>query len=596
MRFRITALLLILAPAAFAQTGDLNLDTIRAGRFDSGKMWTFEYAPQKYFTETYGFKADDQWFERARLAAVKIPGCSASFVSPNGLIVTNHHCVRSRITEVSKPGERLDETGFVAKTMAEERPVSGFTADQLIAIHDVSAEVFAAVDRAASDAERINARTAVVQQIEARLRQQHASEGTGVVVTVVPLYAGGRYSAYVYRRYSDVRLVAAPELQLGFFGGDADNFTYPRYDLDFTFLRVYGADGKPLKSTNHFTWSRKGVEENDVVFVIGNPGPTTRMNAVAQLEFIRDVQLPATLANQQARWDSLNALYRANPNSEQAAAVRNQMFSVSNRLKAGHGRLAALNDPAVIARRLDAQRKFAAAVEANPTLKARYGDVLPRLADVQQRKRAFATQHNPRVIFGDAEMIPANIQADWQLLLAEEAELNAQLGRARFEIYGTDIPPDATSSPRITDGVVLRYAYNGTIAPPYTTFFGMYDRNASFGQGTEWELPKRWVPKPRDLDLDTPLNFVSTADTYGGNSGSPAVTKNLELVGLNFDRNVNGLVRDYLYLPERGRNVMVDVRAIAESLDAVYDNHRILLEVTTGQLYGTEAEADRARR
>lgn len=700
---------------ALAQTGDINLDTVRAGRFDTGKMWTFEYAPKKYFSETYGFDANDKWFERARLAALRIPGCSASFVSPNGLIVTNHHCVRGRVVQVSRAGENLLDNGFYAPTLAEERPVSNYYADQLIAVQDVSDEVLAAVDRATTEAERRSARTAVIQQIRERLREQQRAHADSLFVEVVSLYAGGRYSAYVFRRYTDVRLVAAAELQLGFFGGDADNFTYPRYALDFAFLRVYGRDGKPLESPDHFTWSRSGVQEKDAVFVIGNPGPTTRMNAVAQLEFIRDVQLPAQIAVFQNRWNALNAAYQADRNSADAPAIRNAMFGLSNTLKASGGRIAALHDAVIMAKRRAAERKFSDAVAADPKLKAAYGDVLTRLADVQQRKRRFAAQYGVTLGYGTAGATPAllrralltadlvqalrsNAPADtiaairrrilavpgnlapieralltaqyeqwslflpaqdsvlrialggrsqaeavtallassvfadsartasaiqgnqvtlddpalriatafgavywpfaveWQKLIAEEAELNAQLGRARYEIYGTEIAPDATSSPRITDGVVLRYDFNGTIAPPYTTFYGMYERYSAFGPGTEWDLPGRWVPQPRDLDLATPLNFVSTADTYGGNSGSPAVTRRLELVGLNFDRNVNGLSRDYVYLPERGRNIMVDVRAIAESLDAVYDAHRILLEVTTGKLYNSEAAADAARK
>lgn len=674
LRYGFGVLLLAGAPLA-AQ------DTIRAGRFDAGKMWTFEYAPREYFSQTYKFAADERWFERARLAALRIPGCSASFVSTNGLAVTNHHCARGAILGVTKPGEELEKTGFYAATQAEERKLPNYTADQLIAIHDVSDEVFAATDRVA-DAERARARTDITRQIEARYRQQHASEGTGVLVQVVPLYAGGRYSAYVFRRYTDVRLVAAPELQLGFFGGDADNFTYPRYALDFTFLRVYGPDGKPLASPHHFKWSARGVQQNDVVFVIGNPGPTTRMNAVAQLEFIRDVQLPATLRVQQSRWDALNAAYSENPNAPNAFAIRNQMFSLSNRLKAGYGRLAALNDPVIIARRRDAERQLAVAIAANANLKSKYGMVLERLRDVQQRKRQFADAYAATLMFGDPSITPnvlrraqaarlllsaqqANVAADslaalrrrvsaigdnpaaverglldatyaqwgnwlstrdtvlltrsvladsaraaaaldgqrvtlddpairmveafatqsasfqplWQQLMAEEAELNALLGRARFEIFGTEVPPDATASPRITDGVVLPYEYNGTMAPVYTTLYGMYDRNRSFGQDSEWALPARWLKPAPTLDLGTPLNFISTADTYGGNSGSPAVTKELELVGLNFDRNINGLVRDYLYLPERGRNIMVDVRAIAASLRSVYQAQRVLDEI-----------------
>jgi hypothetical protein len=158
------------------------------------------------------------------------------------------------------------------------------------------------------------------------------------------------------------------------------------------------------------------------------------------------------------------------------------------------------------------------------------------------------------------------------------------------------VPPDASSSPRITDGVVKPYEYNGTLAPTHTTFYGVYDRYYGHLGNPDWALPKRWVPVPAGLDLATPLNFISTADTYGGNSGSPAVTKELALVGLNFDRNIEGLSRDFIYLPERGRNIMVDVRAIREALDKVYGAHRIVLEVTTGKAVPTEAEADAARR
>lgn len=695
----VTLFSLAVVPAAIAQ--EVNTDTIHAGRYDSGKMWTFEYAPSKYFSQTYGFEASQQWFDKARLAALRIPGCSASFVSPNGLIVTNHHCARGGVVQVSKPGENLLENGFYAPTLADERKVDGFVADQLVSIQDVSDEVFAAVDRAA-EADRASARSGVFRSVQQRLKQQFGSAGDSVVVQIVPLYAGGRYSAYVFRRFTDVRLVVAAELQMGFFGGDSDNFTYPRYDLDFSFLRVYGKDGKPLNSPNYYTWSQNGVQENDVVFVIGNPGPTTRMNAVAQLEFIRDVQLPAQIQVLQSRWDALNAAFKADPKAPTAAAIENQMFGLSNTLKAAGGRIAALNDAVIMAKRRDAEKQFVTALAAKPELQAKYGDVLTHLADVQKRKREFASMYGATMLYGSANgpavlrraalaydllrntaanapadtleairkrflaignnvamvesgyavaqydqlarYLPANdtvvrvalggrraaeaaaalltaspladsakaaaalasnaltmddpavrviaafapalsaFQRDYSRLLAEENEWNSRLGRARFEIYGTDVPPDATSSPRITDGVVKPYEYNGTIAPVYTTFFGMYDRYYGFGPNSEWNLPKRWVPKPKNLDLNTPLNFISTADTYGGNSGSPAVTKNLEIVGLNFDRNINGLSRDYVYLPERGRNIMVDVRAIAEALQDVYMATRVLNEIRTGKL------------
>jgi hypothetical protein len=166
---------------------------------------------------------------------------------------------------------------------------------------------------------------------------------------------------------------------------------------------------------------------------------------------------------------------------------------------------------------------------------------------------------------------------------AAERELAADLGRARFEVYGTDVAPDATSSPRITDGVVVPYEYNGTLAPTHTTFYGIYDRHFGHLGNPDWALPARWVPAPAGLDLSTPLNFIATADTYGGNSGSPAVTRDLALVGLNFDRNIEGLTRDFIYLPARGRNIMVDVRAIREALENVYDADRIVEEIATAK-------------
>jgi hypothetical protein len=188
------------------------------------------------------------------------------------------------------------------------------------------------------------------------------------------------------------------------------------------------------------------------------------------------------------------------------------------------------------------------------------------------------------------------LQAKQRQLAVQESDLAAQLGRARFEVYGTMVPPDGSGSPRIADGVVKSYEYNGTLAPAYTTFYGVYDRFYAHGPDSDWNLPARWVPAPAALDLNTPLNFVSTADTYGGNSGSPAVTSDMEIVGLNFDRNIEGLSRNFIFLPERGRNIMVDVRAIREALDDVYDADRIVMELLNHRAYATEAEADSARK
>ena len=687
---------------------------LKPGRFDFGKMWTFEYPPAEYFTSTYGFDATPEWFERARLAALRIPGCSASFVSPNGLVVTNHHCARGAITAASRPGENLLDDGFYARSLDDERPLSGVWADQLLAAMDVTDELEAAV-AAAPAAQAARARQAAQATVERRLLTQHAGV-EGLRVQFVPLYNGARTSAYVFRRFTDIRLVAAAELELGFFGGDPDNFTYPRYALDFAFYRVF-VDGKPFETPHWFTWS-EGVSEGDVVFLIGNPGPTNRLQSVAQLEYQRDVFVPVRKAFFETRLAALREAYAADPVEGERAGLRNQAFSLSNSLKAFTGRLTALRDPEILGLKRAAEAELLVRMDGDPTLRSRYSAVIPRLAELQAERRKLAAESGAFFNVGspsaDSRMllrafraldlffaqapgappVPADTLAAWTARLAaiedhpgdleeellrlrmadlltylgpddelveealqgrspegaaaallagsmfasqarvraaleageldagdpavalaealamrvgdfqeeesllgrEERELAADLGRARFAVYGTAVAPDASSSPRITDGVVLPYAYNGTLAPTHTTFYGMYDRHYGHQGNPEWGLPDRWLPPPAGLDLATPLNFISTADSYGGNSGSPAVTRELALVGLNFDRNVEGLSRDFIYLPERGRNIMVDVRAIREALDKVYDADRIVLEILTGRMVRTEAEADAARR
>ena len=712
-----TLLLLLLpfGPPAAGQTGATGQDPTKAGPFDMGKMWIFENAPKEYFTETYGFQADDAWFEKARLAALRIPGCSAAFVSPNGLVVTNHHCARGAVVAVTRDGESLLDTGFYAPSLGEERSIPNYYVDQLIAAEDVSDEVLQAMDQATTEAERGQARQRAISGIQDRLAARHSGgEGT-VRVEVTALYNGGRYSAYTYRRFTDVRLVAAAELQLGFFGGDPDNFTYPRYALDFAFLRVYGNDGEPLPTGHYFNWSLDGVEEGDVVFVIGNPGPTSRLNTVAQLEFQRDVSVAAQKSFLGSRLDIMKEFYEAHPAEGEAMDLRNQMFGLSNSLKANSGRLEALKDPIIMARKADGERQFQAALEADPDLNTRWGGLIQEIANLQQemaalgpeyaayvrlapgntesaiiirgfyaaqyleaqqmgapgeqvdqlrdqildvpsppeemdeaflaerlrdfqrflgpdhpvteaalggrsvegattnlmtrsllatREKAEAalaagtlTSSDPAVQLAQA-VLPslADFQTRFSALTSRERELAAELGRARFAVYGPDVPPDASRSPRITDGVVKPYQYNGTLAPVYTTFFGLYDHFFSYGRDSDWNLPDRWLTPPPELDLGTPLNFISTADTYGGNSGSPAVTPELAIVGLNFDRNVEGLSRDFIFLPERGRNIMVDVRAIKEAMDKVYDADRIVQEILTHRLFRTEAEADAAGR
>ncbi len=680
----------------------------KAGRFDNGKMWTFDHPPVDYFEEAYDFRLDVSWFDKARLGTLRIPGCTASFVSSYGLILTNHHCGRNAVTQVSAPDETLTEDGFYAESLEEERRVPGYYADQLVAIEDVTSEIVAAEDSAETDAERAQARQDAIEAIQARHIDALGEAGDNHIVEVIPLYHGGLYSAYTFRRYTDVRLVMTPELQLGYFGGDADNFTFPRYSLDMTFFRVY-EDDKPLEPDDFFLWSLEGVQAGDAVFVIGNPGSTSRLETVAQLELRRDVTDKNLLAFIVSHIQALEA-YQAATTASARNAVRNQLFSLLNSKKAFEGRLGALDDPVIMARRQDAERQFVNAIRKDSTLAGKYGDVVDLMAAIQKEKRVFKAPHgaffaltNPsyssawlrramvayslseqsqaggenerleglkeqllgivdlpdgldfqflktrlsdiEAAYGsDSDLVQSLLegnaiedvvrgllegsvlasqekvglaleagsvaedpavdfvgkfietlrayQSGFAGLNEQETHIGSQIGRARFAVYGTDVPPDATFSLRIADGVVQGYPYNGTYATPFTSFYGLYDHYHSYGLDSEWSLPERWQTPPSDFDLAVPMNFASTNDIIGGNSGSPIVNKDLELVGVIFDGNIESLSGNYIYLPELARSVSVDARGMLEVLEAIYEADRLVEELANDELVSTEAEID----
>lgn len=692
--------------ARLAPAPDPALDTVRAGEFDNGKMWTFEYPPVDYLRRTYGFSASADWFRKAHLSALRIPGCSASFVSPNGLVMTNHHCARESIEQVSRDGEDLVADGFFAASLEEERPIQDYWADQLLEIRDVTDRVYAGLEGVSGAEARAQRREEITTGILDEITQELGGEDAGYNVEMVELYAGGRYSVYIFKRYTDLRLVMSPELQVAYFGGDWDNFTYPRYDLDMTFYRVYDEAGQPLRTESYFPFNADGVSEGDLVFAIGNPGSTSRLQTVAELEYRRDVGDRAVVDVIRSRVEALQEFARTHPEKAREMDLRNTIFSFMNSLKSYTGIVEGLHDPVILAKRRDNERRFQAAIDADPALRAEYGDLIPRMAELQARKREFAaefssflavghptlgsstlgrafaafqylsarsqgapeeilegvremlasTPDQPREIneaqleqrfhdfaryFGPdhpfveevlegrtpegaaAVIMAGSALADSASTAAalaggtlsmddpaiqvaqamvrrlgpaqqlqsmvgpEEEEIARSLGRAFFAVYGTDVPPDATFSLRIADGVVEPYEYNGTIAPVVTTFYGMYDRHRSFGDGTDWDLPGRWRSPPQAFDLSTPLNFVSTADIIGGNSGSPVIDRDLRVVGLIFDGNIESLSGDYIYTPEKNRSVAVDVRGILEALDAIYGADRLVEELLTGALAGT---------
>lgn len=680
-------LTLLVAPWAPERASAQTAPAVEAGEFDNGRMWTFDVPPADYFAEEYDFAPDADWFEKARMGALRLPNCTASFVSPMGLVMTNHHCGRGAVADVTKEGETLLENGFTARTTEEERPVEGLYVDQLIAIEDVTATIQAVIDEATdragegglSDAERATIRSQAIET-EQTLRQEAAAGDQ--VVQIISLYSGGRYSAYTFRRFTDIRLVMAPELNLGYFGGDTDNFTYPRYALDMTFFRVYD-NGEPYQPEHWFAWSNNGAQENEPVFVVGNPGSTLRLETVAQLEWRRDVQEKALLELLNSRIAILEEAYEADPSD----ALLNMVFSLKNAQKLYGGRVRGLNNPEIMARRRDTEADFLA---AQPT------DIVAELARIQQEKREYAAEYaaflsffpqsslasptmqravlawqlvQARAAGGDVNALASQLAAvpekpelvdrlffaarleefaehlgargplvdsrpdvwaanvflqsalrpdafgpgqefdtstlsmddpaiaavapymeDRQAfvsafagLSAQESELNAAHGRERFDVYGTSRPPDATFSLRIADGRVSSYLYNGTRAPAFTTFYGLYDRAASHALSAndtgEWTLPARWLEAPADFDRSTPMNLVSTNDIVGGNSGSPLLNRDLEVVGLIFDGNVESLPSAFIFRTDAARSVSVDSRGMLEALRNVYGMERLADEL-----------------
>lgn len=695
----------LMSSQVFAQAADwMNLDTVKAGKFDNGKMWTFEYPPMDYFSEAYNFEPDEDWFEKVRMSALRFANyCSASFVSEDGLVMTNHHCARQSITQITQDGEDLNSNGFIAQTLQDERPVPGLYVDQLVLFKDVTDEVIDEINKGTTDEERAKFENEIISKIEER-----EAEATGLEVAITALYNGGKYSLYGYKRYTDVRLVLAPEDQLGFFGGDPDNFTYPRFNLDCSFFRVYDENGNPLKTENFFKWSENGAVVGEPVFVVGNPGNTDRLNTVAQLEYARDVQYPRTLSLLTNLSNMYKDMLKKDPSRR--LELQDMIFSFDNSIKAYGGILDGLRNPVLMQRKKDFEKTFRASVNADPELKSKYGDLWDKIADTRKQlseisNKNFALSMNrlttSQYFFVADELIsiaenlklpeserddlyvgeeldntlatlfPEDFDAEMNNVLLEnkinalyeylgaddplvknftggkqgkeaveyvlsnskitsledvkdlleegadevlkgedpfiyfmmnskdraaeyskkvneivevESAYSQQLGVALFEVYGTSIPPDATFTLRLADGVVEGFPYNGTYAQPYTTFYGLYDRY--YGQGKEfpWSLPERWTPPPADFDLSTPFNFVSTNDIIGGNSGSPVINKNAEIVGLAFDGNIQSLPGNFIFRTEENRTVSVHSKGMWEVIDKVYKLKRLSSELKAGKI------------
>ena len=650
-------------------------------------MWTFDNPPLKLLKSQYNFTPTQAWLDHLRLSSVRLnDGGSGSFVSPNGLLLTNHHVARGQLQKNSTAEHDYLATGFYAATPEQEMKSADLEVNVLVATQDVTARVQGAAKGIADDAKAFKAREAEIAAIT-----REGKDKTGLRSDVVSFYQGGEYWLYQYKAYTDVRLVFAPEQQAAFYGGDPDNFTYPRYDLDMAIFRVYD-NGKPLNTANYLKWSAKGAAPGELIFIPGHPGSTERQDTVSELLIQRDVIGPTVTAYLEQRIATAQAFAAQGP--EQARLVGSTIFGLQNSLKVYIGRAEALADKAILAKKQAEEADFRAKVAANPEWQKAYGSAWDTIAAAEEKvkpeiKSQFLRRADSRLFsialqivqyvaeikkpdgerlpqFNDAgleslkfQMLsPANIYPSTEKLfmtsalklgqeklgkddafvqailqggeveptvnslvdgtkLADpelrkslidggEAAVAAstdpmivaarrvdpivrettrrmrdtissvltpageKLGKARFLVYGKDAYPDATFTLRLSYGKVDGYPYNGTIAPPFTTFYGLYDRAASFSNKPPFDLTPKEVAGRDKLDLNTPLDFVSTGDIIGGNSGSPVVNREGELVGLIFDGNIESLAGDFVYEGEKNRAVAVHSSGMIEGLRKLY--------------------------
>lgn len=662
-------------------------ETKKPNPFDYGKMWTFENPPKEWFKKEYGFEPDDKWFDDVRKSSLKFASwCSASFISPDGLIMTNHHCSRDVVAELQKDGENFDKQGFYASTLAEERKAEGLFVEQLINVADVTSLVKSFEKDGKSREEALAA-------VEASFASK--KEWEGLRLQMVTYYSGGKFSLYGLKRYEDIRLVWIPELDLGFYGGDPDNFTYPRYNLDATLWRAYDENGKPLNtSSNYFKFNAEGAKEGEPVFVIGNPGRTERYRTVSQLTYDRDYRYPMTYKFLKNRSDALMEQYNGmkdDPAREyEAQALLNQIASVANGMKAYGGIVGGLKNDALFKRKVDMEnyiRKQSPGVthwddlekeytKLNPhgwaithlspsglrgniyvlmhvlkgykslamkdpkdanlgkmkeQIKAMVGamkdpaeiasfsmllneikeDIYPSdttLKDLLKgqtiaqyiqnltTKSKFSNVDNLESLLGDmtskkglndpmmesAEILVSRFEKAGKAFSdsgEKRKKLEEKIANQVFKVYGSDLPPDATFTLRISDGVIKAYDYNGTKAPAITTYYGLYDRHYSHNEVFPWSLPERWLNPSLDL-LRAPLNTVSTNDIIGGNSGSPLINKDKEAVGLIFDGNIESLPGNFIFDETANRTVSVHAGGIMAALKYIYKADRIVNELS----------------
>jgi hypothetical protein len=662
-------------------------------------MWTIDNFPSATVAEQYDIRIDEAWLRAAQLATTRLEsGCSGSFSSPDGLILTNNHCLWQCIRNLSSDERNLSNEGFIARERSEEQQCPGEQASVLVAVEDVTAGVAEAV-AGLDDAEANDARKAELTRLESACEE---ASGNTLSCEAVSLYNGGKYFIYQYKRYDDVRLVFAPELDIAAFGGDPDNFNFPRWSLDMSFLRAY-EDGKPASTPHYFAWRKDGPTAGDPVLITGHPGGTDRSLTMSQLKLLRDVVFPNWLLRTAELRGRMLEWQKTGPEAERI--VQQEILLLENGIKVVYNQLKALHNDEMMAVKAADQRALREKVAADEALQAAYGDAWDiidgamkayrnmydeylfieagagfhgdlfgyartivrgtaerELQDVE-RMRAYTDAALPQVeqrlladrpiskdydklglafslhkmrewlgpdskhvrtVLGDAspdslaaELVdgsgladPAHRKALWEggaaavqasedpmirlalridpdaraLRKRYEDEVEAPRTRgermiadARFQVFGTDMYPDATFTLRVTYGAVKGWLEKGAWVDPMTRTRRLFER--ATGE-RPFRLPDSWIQAKDQLDPDTPFNFVATTDITGGNSGSPILAADGALVGLAFDGNIHAIAGQYWFDPEFNRTVGVNTAIMLEALETVYGANHLLDELT----------------
>ena len=675
---------------------------VSAPAFSDGGMWTFHDFPEALVKREHGVDITPAWLDGVRTATIRLSNCTASFVSPDGMILTNHHCSEACLDDNSTPTRNLVRDGFLARSREEELKCGTQIADVLMEMENVTAKVAAAL-QGLNEKEANTARKKTLTQLEQACEEESKHGKFGPLkCESVDLYQGGQYWLYKYHRYDDVRLVFAPERGIAAFGGDPDNFQFPRWCLDMSVLRAYGPDGKPAATPNFLHIRPNGPDAGELVFVSGHPGSTDRLLTVSQLETLRNVVLPRWLL----RSSELRGRYIqfGKSSAEAQRIVEDPLNSLENAIKVRRKQLDALLDDRLMKAKRDEEAQLRSRIAADPQLAAATGDPWADIARAQQRERELYLPYTfleqgagfnsrlfsyartlvraaaerpkanterlreyrdaalPRVqqrllapvpvypeldkltlsfslermrewLGPDASVVrqllvkdspdslavravdgshladPAVRKQLWEggaaavdashdpmieLARAIDAESRAvrkqyedeveapeqaaseKIAHARFAIYGTTQPPDATFTLRLNVGTVRGWRENGREIEPFTYLRRLYERATD---QDPFRIPESWITARPRLDMNTRFNLSTDNDIVGGNSGSPLIDRDGRIVGLMFDGNIHSISGSFWYDAELNRAVAVDTSIILEGLRKVYHADTMLKEM-----------------